>query len=229
MTNYLKLLYQKKYWKEHKNKRKFDHPIVEFFSIQRIQYLTRNLFFDEIGSAFDYGCGDGFSCYYMGRFIRHVEGGDISEYMLENNPLERSRLHILNGDVLPFSNNSFDLVYCWEVLHHVESPERILREMARVSSKYIVLFEPNGLNLAQFLFGLIKKEERGTLRFRKSYLRQLAATCDLKILRLSNVGWIFPNVTPHWLFLLLKYLPFEFPIFTISCCLIAQKNPQSLV
>jgi SAM-dependent methyltransferase len=228
MTNYLKLLYQKGYWKEHKNRRNFDHPVVALFAEQRIRYLTRYLNFNEIKTAFDYGCGDGFSCYYMARHIPHVEGGDVSEYMLEYNPLERSRLHLLDGEVLPFSNNSFDLVYCWEVLHHVESPERIIREMARVASKYVVLFEPNGLNLAQFLFGLIKKEERGTLRFRKSYLKRLADACDLKILRLSNVGWIFPNVTPRWLYRLLKHLPLEFPILTISCCLIAQKNPEKL-
>ncbi len=33
---------------------------------------------------------------------------------------------------IPFPNNSFDLVYCFGVLHHIEKPEAALREFARV-------------------------------------------------------------------------------------------------
>ena len=214
---------QKKYWEQHKNKRTFDHSIVNLFSQQRIDYLKQYLDVTKIKSAFDYGCGDGFSCYYMNKFIPHIEGGDVSEFMLRNNPLSKKFLHVLDGEHLPFSDNSFDMVYCWEVLHHVENPDIVMREMARVASNYVVVFEPNRNNIAQFLFGLFKKEERGTLRFNLKYLKRLAMSNDLRILHFSNVGWIFPNVTPTWIVPILKVLPYEFPFLPISCCLIAEK------
>jgi len=224
--NRVRLADQTFYWKDHKNKRRYDHEVVAIFAEQRIRYLAGHLNFNEINTAFDYGCGDGFSCYYMARRIPRVEGGDLSEYMLKHNPLDGNRLHLLDGQAIPFPDNSFDLVYCWEVLHHVEHPDRILAEMARVSSKFVVIFEPNSLNPAQMLFGLCKQEERGTLRFRKSYLRKLAGLCGLSIIHLATVGWIFPNATPRWLCHVLKPLPFEFPLLTISSCLIAEKKAK---
>jgi len=214
---------QKQYWEHHKNRRSFDHTVVSLFSRQRIDFLKRYLDTAEIISAFDYGCGDGFSCYYMNEFIPHIEGGDVSELMLSNNPLAKNLLHVLDGEHLPFSDNSFDMVYCWEVLHHVEHPNIVLKEIARVASRYVVVFEPNSYNLAQFLFGFFRKEERGTLRFNVRYLKRLARLSDLQIIHSSNVGWIFPNVTPTWIVPILEKLPYEFPFLPISCCLIAQK------
>jgi SAM-dependent methyltransferase len=215
---------QTAYWMRRKNRRAYDHEVVETFAEQRIRYLARRLDFTTIHSAFDYGCGDGFSSYYMARHVRHVEGGDPSAYMLQHNPLPEAHRHLLVNDRIPFPDNAFDLVYCWEVLHHAEEPERIVNEMARVASKYVVVFEPNGLNPAQWLFGLIKREERGTWRFRTSYMMELARRCDLRVIRVANVGWIFPNMTPRWLCRVVKRLPFEAPLVTISTCLIAEKK-----
>ena len=43
-------------------KRSFSHPIVEFFSLQRIQYMKKFLNFDSIRTALDVGCGTGVEC-----------------------------------------------------------------------------------------------------------------------------------------------------------------------
>jgi SAM-dependent methyltransferase len=215
---------QKEYWGKNRNKRRFDHPVVRAFAEQRIDYLARFLDFSQIESAFDYGCGDGFSCYYMSRRVARIEGGDVSELMLRNNPLDASRLHLIDGRTLPFGDRSFDLVYCWEVLHHVDDPLAVVREMARVARRWVVLFEPNRINPGQLVYGLIRSEERGTLRFTTSYLREIAQLAGLRVDHLANVGWIFPNMTPPPLLGLLLRLPFEVPLVTISCCLVASRN-----
>jgi ubiquinone/menaquinone biosynthesis C-methylase UbiE len=60
---------------------------------------------------------------------------------------------------LKFEDNSFDVVFCHALLHHVDDIDRVIGEMKRVSCKWIVLLEPNRNNPLMFLFSLLIKEE----------------------------------------------------------------------
>ncbi len=46
----------------------------------------------------------------------------------------RLRLPVINaaGETLPLPDASFDAVVCWDVIEHVQSPDRVLHEIARV-------------------------------------------------------------------------------------------------
>ncbi len=123
--------FQKKYWEENSNTRDYKHPIVEFFVGQRLDWIAGNIDINEIESAYDVGCGDGFATYYFNKMIPNVRGGDISETMLEKNPLPKEDLDVIDAEDLPMKDNSYDLVYTWEVLHHVPNPTKAIASVFR--------------------------------------------------------------------------------------------------
>lgn len=217
--------FQKDYWENNSNARDYKHPIVEFFVNQRIDWIGTHIDLPTIKSAYDVGCGDGFATYYFDKIIPNVEGGDIAEYMLARNPLPKDKLHVIDAENLPLKDSSYDMVYTWEVLHHVPNPHTAVKEMARVSKKYVVIFEPNRYNPLQFGFGMLNKQERGTLRSTKKYLESLCEEAGLEIVASEYVGKIPPNKTPEKMMPIMKKLSFSSTFFTgISIGIVAQKS-----
>src|SRR5574341_634527 len=107
-----------------------DHPVVSFFSQQRIRYISQFLDLDQIKSALDVGCGHGFSSFHLKEHVAEMWGTDRAHGMLRHNPLyPTGKLVQADAARLPFADNSFDLVYGWEFLHHIEKPEEVLAEM----------------------------------------------------------------------------------------------------
>jgi SAM-dependent methyltransferase len=197
------------------------HPVVEGFARQRWHYLERLMALDEVDTALDAGCGSGFSTLYAPEHLNTV-GCDRSLSMLSQTRRRNSLCASVNN--LPFADDSFDLAYCWEVLHHIEEPHRALAEMARVSRRFVVVFEPNPVNLAQFLFSLYDPEHRWVLRYTAGYVRAQVEAAGLRVHRHVRGGLIFPNKTPGWLFPLLSRLPYRVPLIGISHVVIAEKG-----
>lgn len=224
-SQYLSKDYQERFWAVNKNARGFDHPVVERFARQRIDYVKRHIDLDTVDAAFDVGCGDGFATYYFSESVPLVEGGDVSDFMLEHNPIDRRLLKVIDAEDLDLPDEAYDLVYTWEVLHHLKDPALAVREMSRVSRRYVVIFEPNRSNLLQFAFGLLNRQERGTLRSSKAYLEALTRQAGLEVIACDYCGKIPPNKTPRWLFEAVKRLSFESSRVTgISVALIARKR-----
>nr|WP_246409371.1 class I SAM-dependent methyltransferase [Granulicella aggregans] len=75
-------------------------------------------------------------------------------------------LRTVNADAeeMSLADGSYDLVLAHEVLHHCRSPHKALLEMLRVSSKHVILLEPNDSLLMQAL-----------VRFRLSFPYELPA------------------------------------------------------
>lgn len=203
---------QQAYFEKDQGFRAYNHPVVRFFARQRVEYLRTLLNLEAVGNALDVGCGSGFSTYYMKQHIEDIWAVDRSPAMLRQHPLQGSA-RLFEGDALrlPFADNSFDLVYAWEVLHHIPRPELAVAEMARVSRRYVLVAEPNPLNLAQFLFALVDAEHRWVLRYRLPFMRKLFRTGGLKIKFSGSGGWIFPNKTPLVLLPFLSRLPYRSP------------------
>ena len=85
------------------------------------------------------GCGTGLIMHRIEETARHRVGLDISAGMLRR-AVERG-LDVVQGDAtaLPFDDNTFDVVYSFKVLAHVQDIDQALREMVRVTKRGGVL------------------------------------------------------------------------------------------
>lgn len=91
---------------------------------------------EESTDVLDLGCGDGKIDSYIleERKDITIKGIDV---------LVRPDIYIdvmeYDGKTIPYKDNSFDTVMTIDVLHHTDNPMEIVKEMTRVSSKYIVI------------------------------------------------------------------------------------------
>ena len=83
----------------------------------------------------DLGCGEGKSIYLFQRVIPSARwrGVDISS----SPEVDRRQRHDLpcetfDGVNLPYANETFDLIYCGQVLEHVRHPDKLMADAARV-------------------------------------------------------------------------------------------------
>ena len=102
-------------------------------------------FFDVLGisSVLDVGCGTGRGLqYFLERNARvRVHGIEPVPALIEQAvKVNLIPSHLITkgcGEALPFADQSFDAVFACGVLHHVQEPNRIVREMMRVSRKAV--------------------------------------------------------------------------------------------
>lgn len=129
---------------KHLNPNPLQRSLLDRFH-QKVAELIRQT---GVTCLLDAGCGEGF-------VIKHLQesngsiaaiGGDFSAEALvwgrvnvkHNAPLTHMDIHHL-----PFPDNSFPLVICLEVLEHLPDSTVGLRELARVSSEYVLLSVPH--------------------------------------------------------------------------------------
>jgi 2-polyprenyl-6-hydroxyphenyl methylase/3-demethylubiquinone-9 3-methyltransferase len=90
----------------------------------------------------DIGCGAGFLANTLALQGHRVIGIDISARSLEvaqkRDSMKKVQYMQLDAFALPFSPQSFDVICAMDFLEHVEMPEQIIRNIAR-------LLRPNGL------------------------------------------------------------------------------------
>lgn len=210
------------FWESGGRYREADHPVVDIFSRQRIRHLARRGALANAASLLDVGAGSGSSSRNYPKSIR-VVGCDFADGMLRDNPLpDRVRCA---ADTLPFEAASFDIVTCWELLHHLEDPVAAIRDMWRVARRRVILFEPNRIHPGHIVLGLTRQEERRSLRFSPSHLRHLVAQATGRRGRLhERCGLLFPNITPLPLARLMDKLPFRVPLAGISQLLVVEKE-----
>jgi 2-polyprenyl-3-methyl-5-hydroxy-6-metoxy-1,4-benzoquinol methylase len=99
-------------------------------------------------SILDVGCGEGIVTERFARLLpqTRILGLDADTATLQNEWQERQldNLSFQTGSAydLPFEDNSFELACAIEVLEHLERPRDALDEMARVSSRMILVSVP---------------------------------------------------------------------------------------
>lgn len=107
---------------------------------------TLDLIPADCSSILDVGCGDGRITNRLISRYGKVCGLDISKEALKH---VKSDKVLGNLDSLQFRDRAFDLLLCCEVLEHLPFGiyEKALRELERVSKKYIIITVPNDQHL----------------------------------------------------------------------------------
>ena len=154
------------------------------------------------GNILDLACGNGIFTQRLACEGGTVTGLDFSAHLLKQNPHGQ----LTRGDAthLPFMDSTFDVVFEANLLHHVNNVPEVMREMSRVSKKYVVLLEPNRYNPLMFAFSLVVAAERGGLKSCTRYLCQEANATGLYVVACRTTGMISQNNTPQMFVPLLR-------------------------
>lgn len=119
--------------------------------VERIKYLA-TLIPQDVGSILDVGCGGGIFVNYLLRNyeFRRICGVDRAKSALKYVETEKQ---VADIERLPFDNEEFDMVTCLEVIEHlpIDTYEKALKELCRVSHKYILISVPNDQDLEDSL------------------------------------------------------------------------------
>lgn len=208
---------QKDFWENIEDRRNPFHPAVEAFAKPKVKIIAELIRSPERTGLLEVGCGNGFFTVYLNKFW-DVVALDRSQRMLSLNPYKKA----VQGAVesLPFRDDSHDIVFSTNLLHHIEEPLVAVKEMARVSRKFVVLVEPNRNNPLMFLFSCMKKVERGAVKFSQNYLVSLVEQAGLRLVHACTHGSVVPNKTPGFLVSFLepinKRIPMGFYILAIA-------------
>jgi ubiquinone/menaquinone biosynthesis C-methylase UbiE len=103
-------------------------------------------------SLLDVGCGTGTTDRFLAQRVRTLHGVDVSEEMLiqAKRNVPEAEFTWYDGEMLPFDDQTFDIVVAICVLHHVPPSMRskVVSEMVRVSRPegVVAVFEHNPYN-----------------------------------------------------------------------------------
>jgi SAM-dependent methyltransferase len=111
--------------------------------------------------ALDYGSGDGWFSREIARsgLVRKVVSVDVLAWPgLINKPV------LFDGSRLPFADETFDITYAIDVLHHCPDPRRAIEEVLRCTRQYFLVKDHTYRHVVDWL-GLALMDELGNRRF----------------------------------------------------------------
>ncbi len=139
----------REYWNQHIHDLEITtHPVgsrgffddLDQYHFEKLHHLLRLVRFDGYRGrrVLEVGCGAGVD---LARFARN--GADVVGVDLSSSAIDLARANfsqqgltgefrVANGEALPFSENSFDLVYAHGVVQYTADPQRLVDECRRV-------------------------------------------------------------------------------------------------
>lgn len=136
----------------------------EAFNLKFVNKILRNTSLSRTSRILDVGCGTARTSIELAKTRNcKLVALDISQNMCkiarqksEQSGLFDAEFIVGDSEYLPFKENSFDVAYCYGLLHHLLgiSPEAVkstLTEMRRCSREYVCCIEPNMLNPFYFI------------------------------------------------------------------------------
>lgn len=73
--------------------------------------------------------------------LKRLRGSDVTVLDVVEPGFRKAPVVTYEGEQIPFPDRSFDVSLLITVLHHVESPEKVLAEARRVTRKFVIVVE----------------------------------------------------------------------------------------
>lgn len=123
------------------------NPLKRFLINRFFIKITSLVFSFSPQNLLDVGCGEGFLAEHIMKKRPEIKitGLDISQQALKKAKKRVSSVTFKKASILklPFSDNSFDIVLCLEVLEHLKDPLEAIKELSRVTKECCILSVPN--------------------------------------------------------------------------------------
>lgn len=104
----------------------------------------------------------------------------------------------VDAQKIPFGDASFDVVLCFDVMHHVEDPLKMAREMMRVANGRLFLTESNGFSLGRKLMELTPGHRKARERsYTPGQYRSFFEQSGFCVKRFEIQPFVFPLRLPH--------------------------------
>lgn len=99
-------------------------------------YRLATKYLSKSDKLLDIACGNGHGVLYLSKYVRHVNGADISSEVIlkakeKYKGIYNIQMHVEDVTNMTFKDNIFDVVTSFETIEHV-NPELYLREIQRV-------------------------------------------------------------------------------------------------
>ncbi|CAD7774702.1 Ubiquinone/menaquinone biosynthesis C-methyltransferase UbiE [Candidatus Methanoperedenaceae archaeon GB37] len=96
-----------------------------------------NTYIKNDNKILEVGCGTGIILNRISRVVhsKNIIGIDLSEKMLYEAKKKNLNVIMCNANMLPFKNNSFDIVYSFKVIPHIPEIESVIRDIDRITKK----------------------------------------------------------------------------------------------
>ncbi len=201
---------QEAHWVSAKYRTPHD-PVFRAYAEPKLELIQKVMDFRG-KSVLDVGCGPGNFTLLLSELAGKVTGCDSSVHMLSK-AAELHGVEIIPGDAtnLPFDDDSFDICFEANLLHHTDRPDKALAEMARVARQGMVLIEPNISNPLMLGFSLLVQAERGGLKFTRGFLNSLVQQTGARVIAHWTTGMISQNNTPAFMVPILKIFDRDLP------------------
>ena len=111
--------------------------------VKRIEKRFPELFDVKGKKVLDVGCGaEAPLSFYLTKKEAKVWGGEINKEFVKTAKkfAPKAEISLFFAEHLPFENESFDIVYLWDILEHVRDPLQAVKEAKRVCKKEGLIF-----------------------------------------------------------------------------------------
>lgn len=116
--------------------KQFHDKFVYSRRMERLTEILTDFIPDDGKNILDVGCGDG----KIDSILMERDNG-LSIRGIDVLVRDKTYIEVIeyDGYHIPLEDNSVDTVMLIDVLHHTDDPERLLREVSRVASKYVII------------------------------------------------------------------------------------------